>query len=496
MPTAGWMPFRAFQSRFFLVGNAIVIVLAALLFDLLRVADSRAREVDKRRKTEAVLLRTNRALRLFSLVKGAVVRATDDATLFSEVCRISVNEAGYRMAWIGRAEDDDKKTVRPVAFAGPGEGFLDDIFVSWGETPAGLGTAGRAIRSRMPAVARDIRTNPAFAPWWDALRTRDFATAIAIPLVVRDEVFGVLLIYACEPDAFDDTEVELLVDLGSTLSYGMEAIRTQRERALAMATLEQTHLELEKRVLERTRELSVAKEAAESADRLKSTFLATMSHELRTPLNSIIGFTGILLQGLAGDLNAEQSKQLGMVQGSARHLLALINDVLDISKIEAGQLVLSRDTFHIQDCVDSCLAALAPLAHKKGLRLRHEVDDGIGPMRGDRRRVEQVLLNLVGNAIKFTERGEVTIRVADSADALNVSVRDTGIGIDPVNLGSLFKPFHQIEVGLARRHEGTGLGLSICRRLLDLMGGTIGVDSKVGEGSCFHFTLPTRQDVS
>jgi signal transduction histidine kinase len=437
-------------------------------------------------------LRSNRALRLFSLVKGAVVRAKDENTLLSEVCRISVEEAGYRMAWIGRAEHDASKTVRPIAFSGPGaKEFLDRILVTWGDGPEGRGTAGRAIRTRAPAVARDLLANASFAPWHSVLKNKDFATAIAVPLVVSGEVFGVSLVYAAEANAFDDTEIGLLEDLGSTLSHGMEAIRLHHERDLAHASLADANARLEERVLERTHELSVAKEAAESADRLKSTFLATMSHELRTPLNSIIGFTGILLQGLAGGLNPEQSKQLGMVQTSARHLLALINDILDISKIEAGQLTLSLETFDIRDSIAGCVSALHPLADKKGLGLRADVEASVGAFRGDRRRVEQILLNLVGNALKFTDRGEVIIAAKMHDQELEVSVRDTGIGIAPQDIATLFQPFRQVAVGLTRKHEGTGLGLSICRRLVELMGGTIGVESTPGVGSLFSFTVST-----
>ena len=490
-PARGWLRFNVWMSSYFQLGTLVVAVMAGILFYLLFVGRARGIEVKRRRGTEAALLRSNRALRLFSEVKGALVRATDEADLFNEICRISVEVAGYRMAWVGKAEHDAGKSVRPIAFAGPGEGFLDKIHVSWGDGPEGQGTAGQAIRTRAPAVARNIPTNENFAPWRTLLRERDFATAISIPIITQGEVFGVLIIYAREPDAFDDMEIGLLEDLASTIGFGLDAIAAQRDRALMVRNLEQARVELENRVVERTRELLVAKEAAESADRLKSTFLASMSHELRTPLNSIIGFTGILLQGLAGDLNEEQSTQLGMVRKSAHHLLALINDVLDISKIEAGQLVLSCEPFDIRGCVQGSLSVLMPLARKKNLALRADVDGSVGSLRGDSRRVGQILINLVGNAIKFTERGEVVVTVERTPGGLEFGVRDTGIGIAPADLAKLFQPFHQVEVGLSRRHEGTGLGLSICRRLLGLMGGTIRVESTPGVGSHFIFTLPT-----
>jgi PAS domain S-box-containing protein len=239
-------------------------------------------------------------------------------------------------------------------------------------------------------------------------------------------------------------------------------------------------------------ELVKAKETAESADRLKSTFLATMSHELRTPLNSIIGFTGIMLQGLAGPLNDEQKKQLGMVRDSARHLHALINDVLDLSKIEAGQMKIDHSSFDFEASAAKVVDEMKPLAQKKGLELRFQVAAQVGNMVSDRRRVEQVLMNLISNALKFTDEGEVEVTAALVDDQLETSVRDTGIGIKPEDWPILFRPFQQVDIGLTRRHEGTGLGLSICRKIVELLGGSITFNSTFGVGSVFTFRLPLR----
>ena len=211
-------------------------------------------------------------------------------------------------------------------------------------------------------------------------------------------------------------------------------------------------------------------------------------------MNSIIGFTGILLQKLVGPLSEEQEKQLNMVQGSARHLLELINDVLDISKIEAGQIKIITEDFDMGNAIQKSIEKIKPMAERKNLEVTATVTPEIITINSDRRRVEQILINLLNNAVKFTEKGEVHLDCQIDHDYLVTQVKDTGIGIKPEDINTLFRPFQQVDTGISRQYEGTGLGLSICKRLVELLGGKISVESEWGKGSTFTFTLPYQKE--
>jgi len=242
------------------------------------------------------------------------------------------------------------------------------------------------------------------------------------------------------------------------------------------------------------RELQQLNAALESANRAKDQFLASMSHELRTPLNAIIGFTGTMLMQLPGPLNAEQQRQLEIVQSSARHLLSLINDILDLAKIESGKIELNVEPIVVREVVDEVSASLASLAASKQLDFGTHVADVGGPISTDRRALAQILINLANNALKYTEKGSVRIDVwaanHNGVSAVAFSVSDTGVGIKPEDQARLFQAFEQLDVSSTRKYEGTGLGLYLCQNLARLLGGELSVTSEYGKGSTFTFTLP------
>jgi PAS domain S-box-containing protein len=347
--------------------------------------------------------------------------------------------------------------------------------------PVDGGVSSEVIRTRQPKIVDDYRTWEQPRP---ELQHLDLRAVAIVPLMYREEIIGALGVAEIGTERkYTAADVRLLELIAAEAAIAIQNTRLHAE-------LEAYNKELEQRVTERTSELEIAKDRAESADRVKSAFLATMSHELRTPLNSIIGFTGVLLQGLAGPLNAEQIKQMGMARDSARHLLALINDVLDISRIEAGQLEIRRAPFDMRSAIEAAMKLVLPQTQKKGLALAAVIGSNVGEIVSDQRRVEQILINLLNNAVKFTEHGEVNLECRVRDGFIETSVRDTGIGIRAEDVEKLFAAFRQIETGLNRRHEGTGLGLSICKNLVEMLGGEIHVESEWGGGSVFTFTLP------
>ena len=281
-----------------------------------------------------------------------------------------------------------------------------------------------------------------------------------------------------------------LYDLNNKLYGYIGTLVDISERKKSELELEKYRNNLEQLVESRTSELEKEKVKAQSADLMKSAFLATMSHELRTPMNSIIGFTGLLLKETSGPLNNEQKKQIKMVKNSGEHLLSLINDILDISKIEAGKLKVSFSPFYYLVSLEKTIAFLNPQISSKGLSISTEISEMDITLVSDEGRVEQILLNLISNAIKFSNKGTITVKVEVKGKQLVTQIIDQGIGINKKDIAKLFKPFVQINGDKNRPNEGTGLGLSICKSLINKLGGTIQVQSEIGKGSNFTFKLP------
>jgi signal transduction histidine kinase len=240
-------------------------------------------------------------------------------------------------------------------------------------------------------------------------------------------------------------------------------------------------------------ELGRLYEQIEAANRHKSEFLANMSHELRTPLNAVIGFSDVLLEHTFGELNDKQDQYIGIIQTSGRHLLSLINDILDLSKIEAGRMELELSQFDLEMAIDNTVTLVRDRAARHDLTLAVEVEPDLAPVVGDERKIKQILLNFLSNAVKFTpDGGRIGVRAGRVEGGVEIAVSDTGVGIAPEDQAAIFEEFRQVGTDYVRKREGTGLGLALTKRFVELHGGQIRVESEVGKGSTFTFTLPER----
>jgi signal transduction histidine kinase len=267
-----------------------------------------------------------------------------------------------------------------------------------------------------------------------------------------------------------------------------------------LTAIQQRVADLEKELAQTKLELVEAKTQLHEADKLKSEFIATVSHELRTPLNSILGFAKLLLKQKIGPLNPIQQTDLSVIYDSAQHLLSLVNDILDLSKIEAGKIRLDAEWVSVEEIIVGVMASTYILIEDKPIELKEEIESNLPKVYVDRGRIRQAVINILSNAAKFTDVGSITMRVRkitkNEQEFVCFSIKDTGIGIAADDMDKVFEAFRQIDSSVARRAEGTGLGMPISYRLVSLHGGELWVESQVGQGSAFSFTIPLKPPAS
>ncbi len=325
-------------------------------------------------------------------------------------------------------------------------------------------TRRAALERRVIQVA-DLLADPAFAPT-AAHVDEQTRSVLSVPLLRENDLVGVITVWRSEVRPFSDKQVALLSTFADQAAIAIENVRLFAELKRSNAQLEQ-------------------------ATEAKSRFLANMSHELRTPLNAIIGFTDVLLAQMAGPVNERQRDYLNDVASSGHHLLSLINDILDLSKVEAGRVEMDFVDLDIAATVDSALTVVRDRAERHAIAFSVHLDEGLPDVRADERRLKQILLNLLSNAVKFTpDGGHVHVSCARRDAEVEIAVHDSGIGIAPEDQPKVFEEFRQVGKDTARASEGTGLGLTLTKRLVELHGGRIRLDSELGKGTTFTFTLP------
>jgi PAS domain S-box-containing protein len=367
-----------------------------------------------------------------------------------------------------------------------------------------VGSCGTAAYRDETVIVKDIASDPLWANYRELACKHGLRACWSMPIhSSHDKVLGTFALYSDKPASPTPKELDLIATAAHIAGIAIEHHQAEDE-------LRRHRDQLEAMVQKRTRELAAARDKAEAASHAKSAFLANMSHELRTPLNSIIGFSEMMHEGLAGSLSTQQKNYIHDILASARHLLALINDILDLSKIEAGRMEIDLNEFNVETFLQGIVFFAREEALKRKIRLATDIEKDIGCITADERRIRQVLYNLISNAMKFTpEGGSVCIsarRARDAGpaangkagstpgttDAIEISVSDTGIGISREDMKRLFRPFQQLDLPLSKRFEGTGLGLNLSHRIIELHGGRIWADSRPGKGSKFTFILPRK----
>lgn len=456
------------------------------------------REIKKHKQakeTEARLRQRSQEMAMLNMVSIQACQSLSARQVTASALESMLKATAASAAFLLEKKGDELIPIG-TAFSDPSRSFAEFPTHKLGECLCGTAALeGRGIYSM--DIENDSRCN------WEECKKAGMRSAASLPLFSGNDVIAVLGLGTDHPHDFA-AQTEFLETLAAAVGLGLQ-------NALLFEQTRQISQDLEKKVRKRTRELENSQQALMTSlediqkakleienanlrlkelDRLKSMFIASMSHELRTPLNSIIGFTGILLQGLAGELNEEQKDQLGRVSRAGKHLLALITDVIDVSKIEAGRVELVPEEIELGQLIDEAMLTIAKEAEQKGLGLHIDM---VQPIRihTDRRRLFQCLINLLANAVKYSERGRIVISARTADQKVTIRVTDTGIGIAEPDLKLMFSSFVRLESHLKATTPGTGLGLYLTQKIvIDLLGGKLGVESCLGEGSTFEITLP------
>ena len=439
------------------------IALVGTFADQAAIAIDNVRLVDALRHRTDELGRSVSELQALGEVSQAVNSTLDLETVLSTIVAKAVQLSGTEAGAI-YGYDEQSRELRLRATYGMDQELID----AFTQRHIGLDDSNvvSALAQREPTQIADLRKETASELNNIILRAGYRALMLA-PLLRGEDLVGTLVVRRRTPGEFAKNTVDIIKTFAAQSALAIQNARLFHE------------------IEDKSRQLA-------EASQHKSQFLANMSHELRTPLNAILGYTELMADGAYGEPSEKMMGVLKRLESNGRHLLGLINDVLDLSKIEAGQLILELSDYTVQDIARTVRSTLEPLADDKKIAFKLELAPELPPARGDGRRLTQVLINLVGNAIKFTDAGEVVIKAVASNGSFQVSVRDTGPGISAPDQAKLFQEFQQADNTITRKKGGTGLGLAISKRIIEMHGGRIWIDSIVGQGSTFSFTVPVR----
>ena len=483
---AGWLQtgvmFHLLENH--AVASTLVTILTVIALSIVtgRLAGSIGGDIDRnilqRKRAEDELQRSNLALKTLSKCNEALVHAESEDALLKDVCRIIVEDGRYRLAWVGVAENDPQKSVRPLAYAGFEQGYLEKAQITWADTARGRGPTGTAIRSGQITMCRNILSDPAFEPWREDAIKRGYSSSLVLPLKMGKESLGALNIYAVEPEAFDEKETGLLKEMAEDLSYGITSLRNRLERQRAEEEVRRYRDHLEELVKERTTQLEYANKELEA-------FAYSVSHDLRAPLRGMDGFSQALIEDYGEKFDDTGKDYLRRVRAAAARMSDLIDDLLELSRV-------GRSEMHVQSVNLSSLVEeiAAELKRTDPERTVHFVIEKGIQATADPRLLKIVLENLVGNAWKFTgksahasiEFGKMQIEGRNTC-----FIRDNGVGFDMQYAKKLFGAFQRLHT--TSEFPGTGIGLATVQRIVHRHGGRVWATSAINNGATFYFTL-------
>lgn len=438
-------------------------------------------DITDKYNTEQNLRMANRALRTTRACVKKVARASNELELLSDICTIIVDLGGYRMSWIGYAENDDFKTVRPVALSELANDYLKHTEITWSDTKTGRGPTGTAIRTCLPFCANNIATDPQYQPWREKALSFGYESSIALPLISENIAFGSLNIYSAYADAFDLEEQQLLQELADELAFGIVALRDHSARLQAEAELVKYQEHLEELVAERTAELERSNNELES-------FSYTVSHDLRAPLRHINGYSHLLLDEYSEKLGEEGLNYLERTQDATQRMGDLIDHILKLARLNRQHLQL--EPINLSNIAMDTLRQIQEQIPDREVKI--DIAKNINAV-GDRKLISLVLQNLLGNAWKFTENTDqpyIEFGVIGSDDEPVYFVRDNGVGFDMHYVNKLFGTFQRLHHD--HEFEGSGIGLASVQRIIERHGGQVWAEGSVGNGATFFFTLKSN----